>query len=67
MLTTLIAAAALATAGDRITGKNFATRSEVIAQHGMAATSIPLATMAAVDTLKAGGSAVDAAIAANAM
>ena len=54
-------------AGDRITGKAFATRSEILATHGMAATSQPLATQAALDVLKAGGSAVDAAIAANAM
>lgn len=52
---------------DRITGKSFASRSEVIAQHGMAATSQPLATQVAIDILKKGGSAVDAAIAANAM
>ncbi len=52
---------------DRITGKNFATRSRIIAQHGMAATSQPLATQVALDILKKGGNAIDAAIAANAM
>ncbi len=47
--------------------KTFATRSEVMAQHGMACTSQPLATQAAIDILKQGGTAVDAAIAANAV
>lgn len=51
---------------DRITGEPFASRSEVIAPHAMAATSQPLATQIALDILKAGGSAVDAAIGANA-
>ena len=51
---------------DRITGKNFATRSEILARHGMVCTSVPAATQAGLDILKHGGSAVDAAIAANA-
>lgn len=53
-------------AADRITGRDFSTRSEVIAPQAMAATSHPLATQIALDVMKRGGSAVDAAIAANA-
>ena len=50
----LMQAVPSAFAADRITGKNFATRSEVIARHGMAATSQPLATQIALDILKGG-------------
>ena len=51
---------------DRITGADFASRSEVIAPNAMAATSQPLATQIALDVMKQGGNAIDAAIAANA-
>ena len=52
---------------DRPSSKSFSTRSEVIANNGMAATSQPLATQVAIDILKQDGNAIDAAIAANAM
>ena len=55
-----------ALAQDRLTGKQFATRSEIIAQNGMVASSQPLCTQVGLDILKKGGNAIDAAIATNA-
>jgi gamma-glutamyltranspeptidase/glutathione hydrolase len=66
LLAASLACAVGAVAADRVTGKPFATRSEVYAPQAMAATSHPLATQIALQTMREGGSAMDAAIAANA-
>jgi gamma-glutamyltranspeptidase/glutathione hydrolase len=53
-------------AGDRPSGANFASRSAAMGCSGAAGTAHPLATLTAIEMLKRGGSAADAAVAANA-
>jgi gamma-glutamyltranspeptidase/glutathione hydrolase len=65
-ITVFLLFSAPASGQDRITGHHFATRSEIIGKQGMVATSHPLATQIGLDILKQGGTATDAAIAANA-
>jgi len=54
-------------AGDRPSGASFSSRSPALGCSGAAGTSHPLATQAAIEMLKRGGSAIDAAVAANAV
>ena len=57
----------LGNTADRVTGSQYLTRSPVLANNSMAATSQPLATQIALEIMRKGGNAMDAAVAANAM
>ena len=62
----VLGVALMTRAADRPEGEMFATRSVTYARHGMVGAAHPLAVQIGLDVLKAGGSAVDAAIAVNA-
>src|SRR6202162_4800966 len=61
------APACSAVRGDRSEGWKLQSRAEVMAQHGMVATSQPLAAQAGLRMLMQGGNAIDAAVATSAV